>query len=110
VTKIIKEANAENLAKERLAQLTKEGIVTGLGVGRRDTREIVFVAIDSQFLSLDQSDLNVVRARLQEALQDIPFEILGHYDDSPQATCLPITSYQQRLLLTMIHSKSSRCL
>ena len=85
VQKLIIEANAENLAKERLAQLAKEGIVTGLGVGRRDNREIVFVAIDAQFLSLDQSDLNVVRARLQEALQDIPFEILGHYDDSPSS-------------------------
>jgi hypothetical protein len=30
VQKLIIEANAENLAKERLAQLAKEGIVTGL--------------------------------------------------------------------------------
>jgi hypothetical protein len=90
VQKIIKQANAENLAKARLVQLFNEGVVTGLGVGQRDSRELVFVAVNSQLLSSDHVELNTIRARLKEALQDIPFEILGHYNDSPADINSPI--------------------
>jgi hypothetical protein len=90
VQKIIKQADAEDLAKARLVQLFNEGVVTGLGVGQRDNRELVFVAINSQLLSSDHVELNTFRARLKEALQEIPFEILGHYNDSPANTNSPV--------------------
>jgi hypothetical protein len=79
----IDQTHTESLAKARLAQLMDEGVVTGLGVGRWHDRDIVFVAINDQLLSSQHAELNTLRARLKDALQDIPFDVLGHYDESP---------------------------
>ena len=68
------------LADTRLAQLMEEEIVTGLGLGRRGSREVVFVAINPQAAGPNGSEMSAVRSRVGEALQDIPFEILGDYD------------------------------
>ena len=68
------------LADTRLAQLMEEEIVTGLGMGRRGRGEVVFIAINPQAAGPNGSEMPAVRARLGEALQDIPFEILGDYD------------------------------
>ncbi len=43
---MIDQTHTESLAKARLAPLMDEGVVTGLGVGRRDDRDIVFVAVN----------------------------------------------------------------
>jgi hypothetical protein len=113
VQKIIKSANTENLAKARLVQLTNEGIVKGLGVGRRDNTDIAFVAINEQFLNSDTSELSAIQGRLKEALQDIPFDILGHYEDTSssidapsRAITLPVAAPQVDAQHEPLHAKN----
>src|SRR3954465_12759017 len=75
------------LAETRLAQLTHEGLVTGLGIATGGGEEKIFVAITAQTKvqapDFDRSKIEAIRARLKDALQETPFQILGEYDVSP---------------------------
>src|SRR3954454_17014964 len=76
------------LAETRLAQLMHEGLVTGLGIATGGGEEKrIFVAITAQTKvqapDFDRSKIEAIRARLKDALQETPFQILGEYDVSP---------------------------
>jgi uncharacterized coiled-coil protein SlyX len=98
------------VAGARLAELTKEEIVTGLGFARRGSGEIVFVAINPQAAGPNGLGMNAIRSRVGEALQDIPFEILGDYSAvlpnnnlpnpslRPDAASLSVTAQHERPL------------
>ncbi len=86
---IKQEMSLQALANARLSQLMEEEVVTGLGLGRRGSGEIVFVGINPQAAGPDGSEMKAIRSRVREALQDIPFEILGDYDAIPPNDNLP---------------------
>ena len=75
------------LAETRLAQLMHEGLATGLGIAMGGGEEKIFVAITAQTNvqapDFDRSRIEAIRARLRDALQETPFQILGEYDVSP---------------------------
>jgi hypothetical protein len=75
------------LAETRLAQLMHEGLVTGLGIATGGGEKKIFVALSAQTNvqapDFDRSTIEAIRARLKEALQETPFQILGEYDISP---------------------------
>jgi len=77
------------IAEARLAQLIKEKIITGFGLGRRGNEGIILVAIDTQAAGPNGSEMSAIRSRVRKALQDIPFEILGDYDATPSSDNLP---------------------
>jgi hypothetical protein len=78
--------NMQALAEARLAPLIKEGLGEVVGVSHADGREQVFIALSQTIDAKDpayRTKMEIIRARLKVALREIPFTILGHYDDAP---------------------------
>jgi hypothetical protein len=73
--------------EERLRSLREEGLVTGLAIQRDGEKALVSVSAetDSGSQGYNAVEVALVKNRLAEALQDIPFDILGLSPPSERA-------------------------
>jgi hypothetical protein len=81
VQSLTNNAALTTVARARLSHLVNEGVVFGIGISRKDNKDVVFVAVNAQASDPNSPDLESIHRRLKDALQDIPFEILGGYDN-----------------------------
>ena len=73
-------------AEARLFQLLEQGVIHSIGAMQQDHRAEFFVGVDAQTEpradDYDAHKLSLIRGRLKEVLQEIPFSILGDYSEN----------------------------
>jgi hypothetical protein len=76
-------------AEARLFQLLEQGVIHSIGAVQEDHRAEFFIGVDAQTDpqadDYDAHKLSIIRGRLNEALQGIPFSILGEYSEEPRS-------------------------